>query len=452
MTIRPHIAIVGSGLAGALLAGNIKQWADVTLFERGGAAPSYPGRPALTGHPLGLYPTHAYGLGGTTNLWRGGLLAMHPNEYNGHWPVRIQLELDRYQAEAIRALYGNALLKCWLAARGKQDPSAPFVDVIIQPKRPFRVTHSDLLLGVTLKLEHYVEQIEEIGDRVAIDFKYGASCVRSYFQFVVLSAGGLSTPLILHRSSLGGEAVGNNITDHPVGFVASVTRERANTSFEKLSTLPFGTRVLKVRDTKTGLWSTFHLCPTHDPSIASDPYVESFKTIDALDRLCRFASIISKLRSSEYRRQMGLKLLRKKRLGVHAYVLVFSEQEALGQGSIRHDLVDRDVSFHWAVSDHVTSAIDRSLVRLAEWLGVELHVAPGGLRNRLWSAAHHSGGCRISEDCKVGVVDSDLRVLGTKRVFACDGSVLPSTGSSNTGLTIAALALRLASQLEQEHA
>jgi nucleoside-diphosphate-sugar epimerase len=48
-------------------------------------------------------------------------------------------------------------------------------------------------------------------------------------------------------------------------------------------------------------------------------------------------------------------------------------------------------------------------------------------------------------------VDQDLRVHGTQHVYVCDGSVLPSTGASNTGLTIAALAHRLAERLRGEH-
>ena len=74
--LKPTIAIVGAGLAGGLLAEELGKWADVTVFERGRALATKPGRPISDGHPLGLYPSYGYGLGGTTNLWHGGLLAM----------------------------------------------------------------------------------------------------------------------------------------------------------------------------------------------------------------------------------------------------------------------------------------------------------------------------------------------------------------------------------------
>jgi choline dehydrogenase-like flavoprotein len=35
-------------------------------------------------------------------------------------------------------------------------------------------------------------------------------------------------------------------------------------------------------------------------------------------------------------------------------------------------------------------------------------------------------------------------VFGTANLFVCDGSLLPATGYANTGLTIGALALRMA--------
>jgi choline dehydrogenase-like flavoprotein len=46
-----------------------------------------------------------------------------------------------------------------------------------------------------------------------------------------------------------------------------------------------------------------------------------------------------------------------------------------------------------------------------------------------------------------GVVDADLRVFNTENLFVADGSVLGYSGHANTGLTIAALALKCADAL-----
>ena len=64
------------------------------------------------------------------------------------------------------------------------------------------------------------------------------------------------------------------------------------------------------------------------------------------------------------------------------------------------------------------------------------------IRERLDSAGHHSGGCRMATRASDGVVDGDLRVFGIENLFVVDGSVLGFSGHANTGLTIAALALK----------
>jgi choline dehydrogenase-like flavoprotein len=62
----------------------------------------------------------------------------------------------------------------------------------------------------------------------------------------------------------------------------------------------------------------------------------------------------------------------------------------------------------------------------------------------LETAAHHCGTCRMAASAEIGVADGDGRVFGTDNLFVCDGSAIPAAGYANTGLTIGALALRLA--------
>jgi hypothetical protein len=108
------------------------------------------------------------------------------------------------------------------------------------------------------------------------------------------------------------------------------------------------------------------------------------------------------------------------------------------------------IAVDWNISEAVDASIHRNLERLADYTESELILPEGPLRDRLWSAAHHSGTCRIAPNEATGVVDEELRVHGTEHIYVCDGSVLPSTGASNTGLTIAALAHRLAARLNKK--
>lgn len=62
---------------------------------------------------------------------------------------------------------------------------------------------------------------------------------------------------------------------------------------------------------------------------------------------------------------------------------------------------------------------------------------------------HHMGGTRMSDDPKTGVVDRDCRVHGLDNLFVAGSSVFPTGGAANPSWTIAALALRLADDIQR---
>jgi choline dehydrogenase-like flavoprotein len=61
--------------------------------------------------------------------------------------------------------------------------------------------------------------------------------------------------------------------------------------------------------------------------------------------------------------------------------------------------------------------------------------------------AHLVGGCRMGSDPEKSVVDKFGRSHDIANLFVCDGSVFPTQGSANPGLTIQALAARTADYL-----
>ena len=61
--------------------------------------------------------------------------------------------------------------------------------------------------------------------------------------------------------------------------------------------------------------------------------------------------------------------------------------------------------------------------------------------------AHLVGGARMGRDPGSSVVDCFGRTHDIANLFICDGSVLPTQGSANPGLTIQALAARTADYL-----
>ncbi len=443
-----RVAIVGSGLAGAVLADRLAGHHHVTLFERGPDRPEVPPTTLTTAHPFGLHPSFAYGLGGSTNFWHGGMIEMLADEMADAWPENIVAELKPYYRGVVRHLYGDRMRRAYEALPVLATVRGVHPGYLLYPRTAFRAAGSGFLTMADLRLGHCVERVEERDGGVAVVSSVAGERVRSErFDRLVLAAGGLNSPLIIRASGLGGSVFGEHLTDHPMGYVAKLKAERPSAEFLRLRNRderhPDAAGLVRIRDQETGLWSAFYLRAASYGGFRSDPYYRSFGFLAATGRMQKYRAAVPHLRDPDFlwqamESQLGVILPAK-----HAYVMVVNEQEATGQGSLAAD-ADGRVVVDWHISDRVASSIRRNLDRLADYVGAELMLPAGDLRDRLWTAAHHSGTCRIANEPEVGVVDADLRVHGTANVFVCDGSVLPSTGASNTGLTIAALAHRLA--------
>jgi choline dehydrogenase-like flavoprotein len=61
---------------------------------------------------------------------------------------------------------------------------------------------------------------------------------------------------------------------------------------------------------------------------------------------------------------------------------------------------------------------------------------------------HHMGGTRMASSALEGVVDTNLRLFGTRNAYACSTSVFPASGFANPTHTLLALAVRLSSHLK----
>jgi choline dehydrogenase-like flavoprotein len=98
----------------------------------------------------------------------------------------------------------------------------------------------------------------------------------------------------------------------------------------------------------------------------------------------------------------------------------------------------------WTITAEDCRSLERFLAAFFESYAeqFESYTVFPAFGTRLDSAGHHSGACRMAASATEGVVDAALRVFGTENLFVADGSVLPYSGHANTGLTIAALALK----------
>lgn len=105
----------------------------------------------------------------------------------------------------------------------------------------------------------------------------------------------------------------------------------------------------------------------------------------------------------------------------------------------------------WGITDEEMSVYDGMVKRVGEMLepvADELVLKMPLTDDWLWSAAHHSGTIPMGA-LPDGIVDRDLKVNFFDNVFICDGSIIQEHSYANTGLTIGALALRLADYIRE---
>lgn len=429
----------------------LKDYADIRIFERGpknGAAPQNISR---SGHPIGIEPNLYYGKGGTTELWAGGLVSMHSDEFSDLWPSGMHEELSSYYERAVSLLYGAEGLEAWKkplpeAATGETHLDRIYYDV------PYRFSGHSGLDNMAIVYDCCVAKIQEHGDVVSVVFE-GAKGTKQKTEvdILIVAAGGLNSPALLQRSEISSDHVGRHLIDHPMGFVAKVSNIKNIELLEALRNYNSpdtpSNQFLKIHDPKTKLWSGFYLRAAATGSLRTNPYKRSFKVLAETGKYRRVLAAISQFYDLDFMYQAIEEKFRRRMRGKYEYVLVVNEQKSSPSNQVK-SLEGGQVGVHWQIDEDVEISVRNNLLRLQEALDCDIHTIEGDLRDRLYSAAHLSGTCRISESASDGVVSKDLNLHGTDLIYVCDGSVLPATGCSNTGLTIASLALRLSDQLK----
>ena len=116
-------------------------------------------------------------------------------------------------------------------------------------------------------------------------------------------------------------------------------------------------------------------------------------------------------------------------------------RHSTGDSLARHDV---DLEFavgHPRFNDPAHQAVAAQHGALAAW---RQRVAQLGARAAEGVQGSYAVAVRSPQH---GVCDVNAKVHGARNLYVCDGSLIPASGVSNTGLTIAALALRLAAHL-----
>lgn len=460
----PRVLIVGSGLGGCVLAQALCDTHEVVMVEREeGSAPVVRdvGRPALTD------PHHASGLGGTTRLWHHGLIEIDAEVFDACWPFDRQT-LEPWYREAFGLLCGVPLesireqTQALRQAHQRLGVAVPSHPGLYYPSWPANAWQAFRLEGrVQLVRGEVRELMAGAGHTVrGVRVHTPQGERRLEAPVVVLAGGGLGTPgllqgLVAQGLCTGGQHLGCHYEDHPMGFVGELELDAPlYRLWNARTTDRRGTLRLPIVLRRAGLHLSFQL----RPAVATAGSRQRQRVDTALNRLRRQwwspAAWFDVLRHPDdlldiLSFQFGLHLptrhytllmVAQMRPGPHR--AVWSEPAGpTGPAEIRRDwrLSPQDLAAYQAGVEEVLERL-RPLTRSARLFS---HWA-----DALRSAAHHSGTARLSRSPAGGVCDPQARVHGVRNLYVCDGSLIPASGVANTGLTIAALALRLAAHLK----
>lgn len=466
MTTKRRLVIVGAGLGGCFLADKLAEAWDVTIVELGtDSRLELQQRIRDTDRAAVTHPHVGCGLGGTTSVWHNGLIEVDEALFRQKWPFPKK-DLAPYYEAAFQPLAdvpksvveaGAAVLRERMTAIGMPDELLG--QELYYPRRRINAWHR-LKLSKRVKVfkgevVSLVPAGEETIDHLVV--QVGGESHKLDADVFVLAAGGLGTPLLLQRLAErlplpGLRQAGFNYEDHPSAFVGEVTLARP---LYKLWNYPVpkasGSLRLPMVVEQDGLKVSFQLRPG-----------SYFRFGPPRNRV---VSVLNDLRNQPFNWRSYFKLLNhwddvfeilSFKFGVHLptrtySLLIVAEQPSSETCAVWRENNGLAIYRKWTTPptyiDSLNKAIHRSLDMLSD-IVVQARVFDNW-PDAIFSSSHHSGTARMSTSPSSGVCDGNGRVYGITNLYVCDGSAIPASGHANTGLTIAALALRLADHLNE---
>jgi glucose dehydrogenase len=290
-------------------------------------------------------------------------------------------------------------------------------------------------LGVQLLTSSVVHHVEVSPHKATVRFlrpDHSEGVVTG--RAVVLAAHAIETPKLMLMSKLGNDNVGHYLMDHPTQLSWALARNPvypyrgplSTSGIEMLRDGAFRARraAFRVEIGNDG-WSW----PEGDQTAQAIAFANTgqfgMKGLAALghrfERQVRLASLTEPLPDSSNR------------------ITLSNEKDVLG--------LPRP-EIHYRTGEYAAAGIKEARAlheQLFHALGVsEIHHWPGPQ-----GAGHIMGTCRMGNDAKTSVVDSELRVHGLHNCFVVSSAVWPTVGTANPTLTLAALSLRAVETIRQ---
>ena len=459
----PHIVIVGAGLGGATLADALASEFEVTVIE-------LPNDKDLgkiindVGCPANLNPHVGSGLGGSTKYWHNGLIEIEEAIFDSRWPYPKSTLLPYYK-KAFELLTGISYSEFKNIASELKDRlnSCKIPPQLLNEGLYYASIRRNVWSYFDLNKRVKVIRAEALSFNIVDDTKVVSLKILNEGKIqninadtFILSAGGVGTPLLLQGLKLENQSIslknaGRFYEDHPTSFVAEI---EVSTSIYRLWNFKksavkgsFRVPMVIVQD---GLRIAFQLRPAfylnarnHIVSMLNDLRNHPFNVGNYFKLFFLWDDIFEIISF-----KLGFNFPTNK-----FTLLMVAEQSNTADLSIYKESEDEYISRNWVLSDNYLKTLDSAISKLIETLSdivTNVRIYPGWHAN-IGSSAHHSGTARMHLDAELGVCDQHGRVYGLRNLFLCDGSMIPASGTANTGLTIAALALKLADYIKSNN-
>jgi hypothetical protein len=466
--MKRKLIIVGAGLGGCFLADSLADSFDITLIELGNEPPLLQERVIDMAMPAATNPHICSGLGGTTSAWHNGLIEISDEVFSEKWPFR-KSELDPYYAQAYPKLAGipqnsaNAAIET--LRRKFLNMGFLATDLgsgLFYPRRRINVWDSLRLAGRVRVIQGEVTSLrsdeKQVIQHLMIKNSHGEHMISG--DVFVLAAGGLGTPLLLkelaeHLPLNALQQAGLNYEDHPSAFVGEVTLDVPVYKLWNYSAPGTGGNLrLPLVVKQDGLEISFQLRPAaiYNRNSSSREKVVSVLTELRNDpynprtyfRLVSQWDDILDILSFKFRIQLPTR---------HYSLLMVAEQPSSAFRAVWRNNGAKFIYRKWEIDENYISTLQKSIRQLITNLGGKVKnstVFPSWPKN-LFSSSHHSGTARMALSPEEGVCDLNGRVFGLENLYVCDGSLIPASGYANTGLTIAALALRMTNHFRNKY-
>jgi choline dehydrogenase-like flavoprotein len=116
--------------------------------------------------------------------------------------------------------------------------------------------------------------------------------------------------------------------------------------------------------------------------------------------------------------------------------------------SIKYSVLDKEIDSVIQLHEELDACLRKSNCgHLEYWYSKE--ELPSAIREMSKDGIHQVGTTRIASSPEQGVVDTQLRLWGTKNIFVCSSSVFPTSSQANPTFFLGAFAVRLANYLSE---